>query len=96
VDTDRMAANLASSRGLVYSQAVLLALVDAGATRDEAYRIVQRNAMATWDDGGSLRDRLAADPEVNLDSSSLDECFTTKRFLTNAEIVFQRLEAATL
>ena len=96
VDTDRMAANLASSRGLVYSQAVLLALVDAGATRDEAYRIVQRNAMATWDDGGTLRDRLAADPEVNLDSSSLDECFTTQRFLANAEIVFKRLEAANL
>ncbi|MCL1588123.1 MAG: adenylosuccinate lyase, partial [Actinomycetia bacterium] len=54
VDKDRMQANLDNTRGLVSSQAVLLALVDSGVTRDEAYRIVQSNAMLTWDEGGTL------------------------------------------
>ena len=50
VDADRMRDNLWSSHGLVFSQPVLLALVAAGATRDDAYRIVQRNAMTAWDE----------------------------------------------
>ncbi len=91
VDTDRMAANLESTRGLVYSQAVLLALVESGMTRDDAYRIVQRNAMKTWDEDGNLHDHLATDPEVTLDADALDACFTTERFLANAQVVFERL-----
>ena len=96
VDTDRMSQNLEATRGLVYSQAVLLALIDAGLTRDEAYRIVQRNAMAAWDEGGTLAERLASDPEVTLDQATLDACFTTDRFLANAEIIFDRLELSVL
>ncbi len=96
VDTDRMAQNLAATRGLVYSQAVLLALIDGGLTRDEAYRIVQRCAMAAWDEGGTLAERLASDPDVTLDQSTLDACFTTDRFLANATIIFDRLEASVL
>jgi adenylosuccinate lyase len=96
VDTDRMAENLASTRGLVFSQAVLLALIDAGATRDEAYRIVQRNAMAAWDEGGSLHERLAADPEVTLEPDVLASCFSTDRFLGNTDVVFDRLDDATI
>jgi len=96
VDTDRLAANLESTRGLVYSQAVLLTLIDTGMTRDEAYRIVQRNAMKTWDEGGNLRDHLAADDDVNLADEVIAECFTTERFLRNANIVFDRLEETEL
>ncbi|HEY5650853.1 MAG TPA: adenylosuccinate lyase, partial [Acidimicrobiia bacterium] len=64
VDTDRMRENLDATRGLVFSQAVLLALIEHGLTRDAAYRIVQRNAMSAWDEGGHLRDLLRSDPEV--------------------------------
>jgi adenylosuccinate lyase len=94
IDVDRMTANLESTRGLVYSQAVLLALIETGMTRSEAYSIVQRNAMATWDEGGLLKDRLAADPEVSLSEDTLNECFTFERFLGNAEVVFNRLQSA--
>jgi adenylosuccinate lyase len=94
VDVDRMAENLVATKGLVYSQAVLLALVDNGRTRDDAYRIVQRNAMKTWDEGGTLLENLRVDPEVDLDTETLVKCFSTERFLTNAQIVFERLEAA--
>jgi adenylosuccinate lyase len=97
VDVARMAANLEATRGLVYSQAVLLALVEQqGLERDEAYRIVQHNAMAAWDEGDNLHDRLAADPEVKLDRADLAECFTPQRFLRNSGVVFERLEALVL
>jgi adenylosuccinate lyase len=96
VDTDRMAENLESTRGLVYSQAVLLALTEQGHSRDAAYRIVQNNAMATWDEGGTLRDRLAADPECDLTNDELDTCFSTARFLRETAVVFDRLSALEL
>lgn len=94
VDHERMLENLADTRGLVFSQAVLLALIERGLTRDDAYRIVQRNAMAAWDEGGTLRDRLEADPDVVLDGPTLDSCFSTDRFLSNADIVFERLASS--
>jgi adenylosuccinate lyase len=96
VDTDRMQTNLEATRGLVNSQAVLHALVDSGATRDEAYRIVQRNAMAAWDEGGTLLERCEADPDVTLTSETLAECFTAERALRNTAIVFERLESTVL
>ena len=96
VDTDRMAANLESTKGLVHSQAVLLAIVDTGMTRDDAYRIVQRNALRAWEGDDDLQTLLAADPDVPLTNEALDRCFSTDRFLTNASIVFERLEATDL
>ncbi len=93
VDTERMAANLEATRGLVFSQAVLLALAETGMSRDQAYRIVQRNALATWDGGESLHDLLAADPDVTLDPGTLGACFSTGRFLGNTTVVFDRLAA---
>jgi adenylosuccinate lyase len=93
VDTDRMQANLDDTRGLVSSQAALLALVDSGITRDEAYRIVQYNAMKTWDEGGTLLEHLTDDPDVTLDADTLAACFTAERALRNTDIVFTRLQA---
>ncbi|MEA2024955.1 MAG: adenylosuccinate lyase [Actinomycetota bacterium] len=96
VDIDRMAENLESTRGLVYSQAVLLALAERGHSRDSAYRIVQNSAMATWDEGGILRDRLSSDPECDLTTEELNVCFSPDRFLRNTDIVFTRLAALEL
>jgi adenylosuccinate lyase len=96
VDTERMQANLEATKGLVNSQAVLLALIESGLTRDEAYRIVQRNAMEAWDDGGTLLERLSADPDVTLDTETLAACFSAERSLRNTSVVFERLEAASL
>ena len=96
VDSDRMAENLASTYGLVYSQAVLLELVKTGISRDQAYRIVQRNALRAWDERRQLLDLLKEDPEVELDQEHLNSCFSAERFLANSEIVFQRLEESQL
>jgi adenylosuccinate lyase len=96
VNTERMAENLEATRGLVFSQAVLLALAENGHTRDDAYRIVQRNALAAWDEGGNLLDRLAADPECDLTDDELAGCFSADRFLRNTGAVFDRLEGLQL
>jgi adenylosuccinate lyase len=93
VDTERMLQNLESTRGLVFSQAVLLALIQEQAlTRDEAYRIVQRNAMRAWDERLALRDLLGTDPEVALGDDLLDRCFSPEHFLRNSDVVFTRLD----
>lgn len=93
VNTERMVENLESTKGLVYSQAVLLELVNAGLTRDEAYRLVQRNAMKTWDGEGTLHDNLAADTDIILDAEVLAACFTPERALRNIDAVFDRLDS---
>ena len=93
VDADRMRDNLDSTHGLVYSQAVLLALVETGLSRDDAYRVVQRAALEAWDTGTTLRSRLEADPDCTLDAATLDTVLTPERFLGSAGVVFERLEA---
>jgi adenylosuccinate lyase len=91
VDAERMTANLAATRGLVFSQAVLLALVDRGLSRDDAYRIVQAHAMTTWEGDQNMRDLLAADPAVGLDGEELESCFSLDRVGESARVVFERL-----
>ena len=91
VDADRMIANLESTRGLVFSQAVLLALIDKGMTRDQAYRIVQAHAMTAWGTGQSLQALLAADASVELTDDTLAACFSLERVGQSAQIVIDRL-----
>jgi adenylosuccinate lyase len=91
---ERMLRNLDASFGLVFSQPVLLGLVAAGRTRDEAYRIVQRNAMRAWQEERPFRELLAADTEVAdvLSEAQLDACFDLKRALANVGRVFDALD----
>jgi adenylosuccinate lyase len=94
-------ANLGRTRGLIYSSKVLLALVDTGITREDAYTIVQRNAMAVWDDiqqareGATYKERLEADPDVTLTHDQLDKIFDPWSFLTHKDVLFKRLEQLT-
>jgi adenylosuccinate lyase len=90
VDRERMRANLASSRGLVFSQRVLNALVTAGHEREEAYRLVQRNALRAWE-GGELRTLVEKDPDIDLDAAALDEAFDLHAALTHVDTLFERL-----
>lgn len=81
---ERMLANLWASHGLVFSQPVLLGLVQAGLTRDEAYRIVQENAGRAWDEGRSFRELLEADPRVAVPANVLDDAFDLERSVRHA------------
>jgi adenylosuccinate lyase len=95
VDAGRMRRNLDASHGLVFSQRVLLALVAAGLTRDEAYRLVQRNALAAWEHERDFRELLAADPEVGaaLDAEALADAFDLADALRHVDVLFERLTA---
>lgn len=86
VHADRALDNLSNgSFGLVFSQSVLLALVSSGLTRDEAYRIVQRDARAAWSERRHFRQVLADDPEVRLTGAQLDEAFDLGRTLAHID-----------
>ncbi len=96
----KMEHNLWRTRGLIFSSKVLLALVNAGLTREEAYVIVQRNAMRVWEDiqnavaGPSFRENIEADPDAAaLSAEQLDAIFDPKAFLTRIAPIFERLEA---
>jgi adenylosuccinate lyase len=87
---ERMRANLDASHGLVFSQPVLLGLVQSGLSRDEAYRIVQDRAMQAWEEGRSFRELLETDPRV--EAAALDDAFDLHRSLRHVGRVFAELE----
>jgi adenylosuccinate lyase len=88
VHGDRMRANLEATHGALYSQRALLALVEAGRTRDEAYRIVQENAQRAWDTGTHFRELLAtAAPDLDLDT-----VFDAGAFVRHAGKIVARLD----
>ncbi len=95
VDPARMMANLESSHGLIYTSAVLLDLVSAGLSREDAYALVQAAAMATWQSGTPFRDTLRAQAEsrdIKLDEARLDEICTPEHYVRRLGEVFERLE----
>ncbi len=94
VDRDRMLANLESTGGLIYSAAVLLHLVEAGMSREDAYALVQQAAMATWRTGTPFRQTLrsaAGDRGQPLDEARLDEICQPRRYVARLDGVFDRL-----
>jgi adenylosuccinate lyase len=93
VDPERMAGNLGSLGGLVDSQRVLLALTQAGMSREDAYRLVQKYAMAAWDGNGRFSDLLKQDPEIVhfLDPDTIDGLFDTAYHLKHIDTIFRRV-----
>jgi adenylosuccinate lyase len=92
VHPDRMRRNLDASHGLHFSHRLLLALVDAGLARDDAYRLVQEHAMRAWEEERPLRDLVAADPRVS-DRVDLDAVFDLDSTVRHVDTVFERLRA---
>ncbi len=90
-----MAANLDKSFGLLYSQRVLLALVESGMLRDDAYAVVQRSAMRAWEEKTSFEELLKADPEVTgrLSAAEIEACFDPMHQLRNLNVIFDRVAA---
>src|SRR3984957_10139066 len=86
----RLQENLDKTRGLVHSQRVMLALTQAGVSRDESYRMVQRNAMRAWNGEGNLLDLLKADPEVAkaLPAAKLEAMFDLGYHLKQVDTIF--------
>jgi adenylosuccinate lyase len=91
VDADRMRANLELTCGALFSQRALLALVEAGMERGDAYRLVQAAARRAWDDRTPLRDLLAAEPAAQ--AVDLDAVFDYRHYTRHAGTIFERLDA---
>jgi adenylosuccinate lyase len=89
----RMQENLDRTHGLVHSQRVMLALTQAGMQREEAYRLVQKHAMRTWNGEGGLKDLLKADPEVTakLPPQKLESLFDLGYHLKQVDTIFKRV-----
>ena len=93
VHPERMARNLGASGGIVYSQRALLALVDAGVSREQAYRIVQRAAHRALDGNQSFRANLESDPTVMTRiGDRMDSIFDPADFLRHVDLAFDRLD----
>jgi adenylosuccinate lyase len=92
VHAERMRRNLDASHGLVFSHRLLLALVEAGLQRDDAYRLVQQHAMTAWDEERDFRELVTADPEI-ADRLDLDAVFDLDATVRHVDTVFDRLHA---
>ncbi len=91
---ENMTRNLNVYGGVVFSQRVLLALVESGLSREDAYRIVQRYAHEAWNhEGGDFRANLSTDPEVSarLNAAQLDACFSTELHRAQLDVIWERL-----
>ena len=90
---ERMLYNLNMTNGVIFSQTVLLALIDKGTTREDAYAIVQRNAMKSWQEGIDFQALLQEDPEVTkyLNKDELASIFNVNNFLKNLDFIFNRV-----
>ncbi|MGR3484568.1 MAG: adenylosuccinate lyase [Paracoccaceae bacterium] len=95
IHAGNMAANMDRFRGLVMSQRVLLALTQAGVSREDAYRLVQRNAMKVWEEGADFQTELLADPEVTaaLSAEEIAEKFDLGYHLKHVDTIFARVFA---
>lgn len=90
---ERMKENLELTRGLIYSGELLLALVDKGITREDAYRWVQRNAMRVWDEGGNFKEKVLSDPDIKkiMSASDVEKVFDSTKLIGNVDRIFDRV-----
>jgi adenylosuccinate lyase len=92
IDKARMLANIHAGGGVAFSQRVLLALTQAGMSREDAYATVQKHALHAWNDGGSFRDLVSKDSEVRmrLGKPGIDACFDLTPYLAHAPTLLNR------
>jgi len=90
---ERMLENLNATHGSIFSGQLLLALTKAGASREDAYELVQRNAMKAWDEGQDLRTLVSADKEITalLSAAEIDRVFSLDTYLRNVDQIFARV-----
>jgi adenylosuccinate lyase len=90
---ENMKANLEKMGGLIYSEAILLLLTQKGLSREEAYGVVQRNAMKVWEKGGDFKTLLSQDEAIKrlLTQEELDAAFDIREHLKHVDNIFQRV-----
>ncbi len=93
VHPDRMLRNLNATKGLIFSGQLLLDLAAAGMLREQAYRIVQSQAMKAWEEEGDFRAAIEADPEIRalLGPEQIARAFSVERYLKHVDAIFRRV-----
>lgn len=89
----RMKQNIDATRGLIFSQAVMLALTRKGLTREEAYKLVQNCSLRAWQENLDFRQLVAADPEISchLPAREIEACFSLEPYLQKIDFIFERV-----
>jgi adenylosuccinate lyase len=95
VHKDRMKANINATRGLIFSQSVLQALIRKGLTREEAYALVQQNSLRAWNENGDFKKLVQADPKIGekLTPAEIEKCFRLDPYLVKIGYIFERVLA---
>lgn len=93
VDPDRMFLNLNMTKGIIFSQKILLMLIDKGMSREDAYTVVQRNAMESWHKGIEFKNLLLDDAELRcyLTPENIENVFKFENFLQHVDFIFERV-----
>lgn len=93
VDRDRMLANLSMTKGIIFSQMVLLKLIERGMSRENAYRVVQADAMRSWNEGTDFQRLLLEDKEVMtcINAADIEDAFKIDNFLKHIDFIFRRV-----
>ena len=91
---DNMMKNINLTNGLIFSQEVLLALIKKGLKREDAYKVVQKNAMKVWEENCDFKNELYNDDEVtkNLSKKEIDELFDLNKILINIKKIYKRID----
>ena len=93
VHPENMKRNIQATRGLIFSQSVLLAMTRKGIVRDEAYHLVQRNSLKAWNENLDFKELVLADPDIRktLTPKEIEECFSLKPYLEKIDYIFERV-----
>ena len=93
VHPERMAGNIQATRGLIFSQSVLLALTRKGVSREEAYQLVQRNSLRAWNDGLDFKGLVLSDADIrkSLTAEEIEQCFSLDPYVDKIDYIFERV-----
>jgi len=93
VHPENMRRNIQATRGLIFSQRVLLALTQKGILRDDAYPLVQKNSLKVWDEALDFKTLVLADPDIcrTLSPKEIEECFSLQPYLEKIDYIFERV-----
>lgn len=93
VNTDRMEENVNLTRGLIFSQSVLLALMKKDVTREQAYQLVQKNSLKAWNEGRDFKELIQSDQEIGkiLSEKEIDACFSLEPYLSQIDYIFEKV-----
>jgi adenylosuccinate lyase len=95
VHPERMRANINLTRGLIFSQRVMLALTKKDISREDAYKLAQRNSLKAWDEQRDFKELLKQDPEVTqlLSDEEIEDCFSLDPYLEKIDYIYQKVFA---